>query len=254
MDTATPNANYLRKVQGLLNQAEGTDNLNEQQIFLAAANRIMTERGISEAMLAAAGRGQDTLKEHRIRVSNPWATQKGLILRALTTDRGIKHYRSPIYENRNGRFMKTGYDYVVFGWGQDIDDVEFLFAGVLMHATREMLAADRGREHPKRFRNSFLIGYADRLSSRLAQNRAVTSQRNDQDHHLSSGSTALMLLDRESQTKAFYDERKPDDLRTGPGIRASSTNGVRAGASAGNRADLGGGRVGGGNAPLALNR
>jgi hypothetical protein len=128
----------------------------------------------------------------------------------------------------------------VFGFTAELDTVELLFTSLLVQASTAMIAlgAQRdagGRSRTRSFRQSFLVGFADRIGQRLAQAADDAVSRAAIDHR---GSMALVPL------LEARDEQVEETLRaafphvTGRTIRIAHHGGYRAGTVAAEQASL----------------
>ena len=228
----------LDRVRKLLAQAENTTYPGEAETFTAKAVALMAEHGIEQAHLAAAGRAQDEIGSWRVDISAPYAIDKATLLTSIA-----QAFRCEVIGHWFGRTMEAA---TVFGFASDRERVELLYTSLLLQATTQVV-----RQYPEdpgesvaAYRRSWLTGFAAAVGYRLqlAEQRAATESQ------AASGgvSTALVLRDRRTAVReAFAELGVPD----GPAIRRSGT-GYTDGAVAGQRADLGNGRVGGGKAAI----
>ncbi|WP_338678341.1 DUF2786 domain-containing protein [Streptomyces sp. SCSIO 30461] len=161
----------LVRVRGLLAKAEATGFPEEAEALTAKAQELMVRYSIDEALLRARTHRTDLPGACRIGVDAPYEQAKAILLDAVArANRCRAVWNSAI-----------GFSTVV-GFEPDLDAVELLFTSLLVQGTTAMTrseAAQRagGRKRTKTFRQSFLLAYADRLGSRLAETAAAAEMR-----------------------------------------------------------------------------
>lgn len=224
---------YMRIVQGLLAKAQSTDHPDEADAFLAKAQRLMADHAIDEAMLAAATPADRAVATSiTVMCEAPYATAKAVLLSGIADTNGCKAIRTATGANQT---------IVVFGFDTDLAHVHALYTHLSVQATRAVLAEP---DTTRKFRHAFLIAFASRVNGRLKQARAQAQATYQQQHSSADGqSVALVLADRRRDVDRAVTEQFPQ-TRTSRAT-ASSLHGMAAGTLAGNRADLGQGRLGG---------
>ncbi len=216
----------LDKVRALLAKAAGTEYPAEAEAFLAKAEALMARHAIDQAMLDNSDRSNDEPAMRVIRLGAPYPVAKAILLQEIA----VAHRCQSVYgygPDRN--------DAHVFGFQSDLDAVELLFASLLAHGVRTMLA-ETPVGNTRSFRNSFLQQYAWRIGERLQAARRVAEREYESETGVSSG---LVLAGRDDMVRSVMPSTV--SRRT-----TSSGRGGRAGRSAANSADLGQQRVAGG--------
>ena len=223
----------LTRVRALLAKAESTTFPEEADALTAKAQQLMSRHAIDAAMIddpIATGSAPD----HRVLVIDPpYASAKFSMLGGVAA------------ANRCQAIFTQGEDRAhLFGFAVDLDVVEVLYTSLLLQATAAMTAegprTDRaGRSRTRSFRHAFLLAFAGRISERLAEAARATVSEVDADRH---GALVPVLAHR--------DEAVDGAMRAAfPHVRAqrlsvSSPEGIVAGRTAGDRADLGATRLG----------
>ncbi len=163
-----PSKKLLQKVRALLAKAEGTEFPDEADAFTAKAHQLMSEHSIEHAMLDDPA--QSAPAAIRIWHDRPYVKSKSSLLSAVAYGAGGRTVFHP-------EFGVT----TVFGFANDLESIELLFTSLLVQASAEMqrlereFAIDRGRV--KSFRNSFFIGFGNRIGQRLVQVRSRATER-----------------------------------------------------------------------------
>ena len=194
-----PNANrqlparVLEKVRALLAKAESTAFESEAEALTAKAQELMARYRIERAMLDADGpRGSNEPSARRIRVDDPYAHAKALLLASIADTNGCRAVWS----------AELGWS-TVFGFEDELAAVEELFTSLLVQATRALQRAgpkrDRfGRSRTTRFRRSFLVAFAVRVGQRLRDTVDATVN----DMSVATGTALVPLLARRAAAAA----------------------------------------------------
>ena len=231
----------LEKVRKLLAKAEDPGCTAEEAAALNdKAAELIAKYGVDQALLAAAAPGVDPVGDRVIAVHAPYALDKAGL---LATVAGALRCRTV----RRKEWQRGSYAYVMhlFGFASDLERTELLYTSLLVQASYGLAAAEvPGWEAPAAFRRSWLAGFTRAVGARLhqAELRAAAGA------EAGSGrpSLALVLADRGDRVARRVEEAYPR-LTTSPRRRLSGS-GLSGGYAAGQRADLGGVRVGGGRA------
>ncbi|MFD6797971.1 DUF2786 domain-containing protein [Streptomyces cyaneofuscatus] len=152
----------LTRIRALLAKAEATGFPEEAEALTAKAQELMARHSIDEALIAARGHSAETPGACRIGVEPPYESAKAILLDAVASANRCQAVW-------NG---DLGFSTVV-GFEPDLEAVELLFTSLLVQGTAAMTRAEAGqrasgRKRTKTFRQSFLMAYAQRLGSRLA--------------------------------------------------------------------------------------
>lgn len=223
----------LRRIQGLLNQAEDAAATEaERETSLATAMRLMAEYGVTEAMASVRKQTREEIVQKTIGIRNPYAWEKkelaGHISLALNCRYMFTHYRG-IPES-----------ITIMGYQNDVARVEMLYTSLLLQATHGVIQARpygwATAAETRSYRKSWLAGFTNRVFNRLhaAERRAA---RQYEQEHTRSG-TALVLANRTTQVKAYYDKHF-GDLKIGKKRPLADPDGLSAGERAGRTADIG---------------
>ena len=159
----------LAKVRALLAKAESTEFEAEADALTAKAQELITKYRIDAALLRAGSVGRDSgVVTRRIHIDEPYADAKTLLLSRIARANGA----CVLWSRRLG--LAT-----VFGTSSDNEATELLFTSLLMQASvglrREGSRVDEcGRNRTRRFRRSFLVGFALRIGERLEAATADT--------------------------------------------------------------------------------
>ncbi|MFD8061864.1 DUF2786 domain-containing protein [Streptomyces cyaneofuscatus] len=159
----------LTRIRALLAKAEATGFPEEAEALTAKAQELMARHSIDEALIAARSLSAETPGACRIGVEPPYESAKAILLDAVASANRCQAVW-------NG---DLGFSTVV-GFEPDLEAVELLFTSLLVQGTAAMTRAEAGqrasgRKRTKTFRQSFLMAYAQRLGSRLADTTERTT-------------------------------------------------------------------------------
>lgn len=219
----------LAKVQALLAKAESTPFPEEAAAFIAKAQELMTRHAIDEAMAVAGPRHRGEKPTLRpVTISNPYKSAKVSLLAAVASANDV-------------RVVTGREDVTLVGFASDVDVTEVLFASLLVQATREMhLAATRITDGRLRaFRHAFFVAYGSRVGARLSEARRATTVEAESVY----GAALVPVMAKRAETvDEFMDDTWPTLRTKRPTL--SHRGGWLTGHAAGDRADLGAGRLG----------
>ncbi|MFD9499815.1 DUF2786 domain-containing protein [Streptomyces sp. NPDC060035] len=156
----------LTRIRALLAKAEATGFPEEAEALTTKAQELMARHSIDEALLAARTHSSGTPGACRIGVDAPYESAKAILLDSLAS------------ANRCRAVWNSDLGFTtVVGFEPDLEAVELLFTSLLVQGTAAMTKAEAGqraggRKRTKTFRQSFLMAYAQRLGSRLADDTA----------------------------------------------------------------------------------
>lgn len=211
----------VERVRKLMALAE-SDNVNEAANAAAAAQKLMAEHRISEAMLSAEA-GED---ENDVEVTNdvlaqfarrePWA---GTLAMGLTKANGCEVY----YSSTHG---KKGVDLRIVGATSDVQTVSYMYQ-YLVHEVERLCDAEAKRRrlagtieyaNTRMWRASFRAGAAHTLCKRIEA--AAQEQRREQHNAaIDAGGAAIVRLDgglaRLETLAEKVKEALPGNLRKG---------------------------------------
>lgn len=189
----TDDADLMRKIQGLLRKAEGTDNEHEASAFFEKAHELMVKYAIDEARLRAEAkrtgtyRGADVVMENYMFSSYGHHAQAKESLLSMVAD--SHSVRSIPYSNRKGtnevrfgadnRGLKESQWTRLVGYKDDIEMVKLLYLSLLVQSQRFASEDWRSRYGESKFSDEGLgkftwlsghmEGFADRIGERFKE-------------------------------------------------------------------------------------
>jgi hypothetical protein len=230
----------LEKVRKLLAKAEDPGcTAAEAAALNDKAAELIAKYGVDQALLAVRSPEADQVGDRVIPVLAPYALDKAGL---LATVAGALRCRSV----RRKEWLGGGYAYSMhlFGFASDLERTEVLYTSLLVQASYGLAVAEvPAWETLAAFRRSWLVGFTHAVGARLrdAERRAAAEADRTRDH--GAGSVALVLADRGDRVDRRVDELYPRLRASAP--RRLMGSGMNGGYAAGQRADLGGVRVGG---------
>lgn len=220
-------APMLERIRALLTKAESTTFPEEAEALSVKAQELMATHSIDRIALAAE-RGEDPRPiGRRIGIDDPYAPAKSVLLGAVASANRCRAVWT----------QDLGFS-TVFGAEADVDAVDVLFTSLLTQATAALQVADRKRAaaglgRARSFRQSFRVGYAARIGSRLAEVVAATEQAAGASH----GADLLpVLAGHEEDVEAAVGEAFPEVAYRS--LSASNSGGWAAGMAAAELASL----------------
>ena len=230
----------MQLIKSLLEKARRTTG-SESEAFAARATALMAQYGVEEAMLEdAAGPDGGELICRRVRFVAPYLADKATLFSSISNVFACKGvWRRADETGKKGERILS-----VYGYRSDIDRALMLFASLNLHMARELRVAPGPREgeHRATYNRSFMAGYAATVHNRLlmAQREATV----EAGPTATGRSADLVLVNRAKRVELFRDQHgKPGKAR----VRRYSGSGWDAGDRAGQRADIGGNRIGNAN-------
>jgi hypothetical protein len=227
----------LDKVRKLLAKAEDPACTPAEAAALNdKAAELIAKYGVDRALLAAAAPEVDPVGDRVVPLYAPYALDKATLLGAVATALRCRSVRRKLS-------VPGGYAYSMhlFGCASDLDRTELLFTSLLVQASFGIAAAPvPPYEPPATFRRSWLAGFTQAVAIRLRE----SEQRASAAASTGSGgpSMDLVLADRGDRVAKRVAEVYPRLSTTTP--RRLAGSGGRQGYAAGQRADLGGTRLG----------
>lgn len=235
----------LAKVRKLLAQAEDPAcTPAESEAFTAKAAELIARHGVDEALLAATDPQHDAVGDLVIDLPAPYGREKAALGTSIAQALGCHAVLRQERKYDDAWVARSELSLHVFGHDSRLQAFEVLFASLLLQGTRDLTRTlvPRG-QHVAAYRRTWWLGFAAAVGSRL---QAVEDQaaREAEGRFAARGtSAALVLADRAAQAEAAMRAAYPR-LRTAPTRRLSGGGGLE-GWEAGQRADLGGTRLGG---------
>ncbi|HEX2177454.1 MAG TPA: DUF2786 domain-containing protein [Nocardioidaceae bacterium] len=231
----------LAKIRKLLAKAEDSAaTAEEADVYNAKASELMAAYGIDRALLAAADPDSDVVGDRVVVLEAPYARDKASLLS------GVAH------QMRCRAVLRTRYpdgakelSLHLFGYDSDLLRADLLYTSLLVQASIGMVRAPVPvGESVAAFRRSWLAGFTRAVVDRLAA--AEEKAASDAEREAAAGppqrSVALVLADRSAVVDDALARQYPR-LHSGR-RRALSGSGMADGWAAGQRADLGGGKLG----------
>jgi hypothetical protein len=238
--SARPSDAVLAKVRKILAKAEDPAATPEEaETYTAKAAELIAGYGIDRALLAEAVPGSDVVGDRVVVLDAPYALDKASLLSGVAVALRCQAVQRTRYDEGAKELSMH-----LFGYESDLARAEVLYTSLLLQATslvRRSLAP-RG-ENLAAYRRSWLAGFTAAVVRRLreSEERARTAAEGDEGAP-SGRSVSLVLADRSVAVRDAVQAEYPS-LRKAQ-ARSLSGSGGRSGYQAGQRADLGGVRVG----------
>lgn len=239
----TEESPQLRRIRGLLDKAnDPAVTEHEREAYTEAAMRLIAQHGVTEEMLAAQRPDTDRPGKRVISLTGVHSRSQMELATCIA-----EAFPTQTYYVRKGRMIDS---VVIYGFEADLDKIEFLFTLLLIQMFNEVekVKADPddwpfwfGRSElaaeTKRLRVGFMVGYAARIRTRLVAMFADAREEYDREH--GGSGTELVLASKHDRVLALFKEENPEDIKPDR-PRDYDSRGVRLGAAAADRADLGG--------------
>lgn len=229
----------LAKIRKLLAKAEDqAATAEEAELYTAKATQLISDYGIDRALLALADPGSDLVGDRVVSLDAPYAADKAELLSDLA-----HHLRCrAVLRTRRGAEGRE-FSVHLFGHESDLMRTDLLFTSLLLQASTGLSRTPVPPwEHKAAFRRSWLAGFRMAISRRLAETEKRAEQAADPDYRAAGTSAALVLADR-SAVVVDAVQREYPHLQSAR-RRSLSGSGMGEGYVAGQRADLGGQRLG----------
>lgn len=237
MNSPATDSGMLDRVRKLLAKAEDPGCTPAEAAALNdKAAELIAKYGVDRALLATVSPDLDPVGDLVVEVLAPYALDKSGLLATVASALRCRCVRRKEY--RGGSY---GYLMHLFGFASDLERTDLLYTSLLVQAAYGVAAAPVPRhESAAAFRRSWLAGFTRAVGHRLteAEQRASASASS-----VSAGpSVALVLANRGHQVDRRVDQAYPRLRASAP--RRLQGSGLTGGYAAGQRADLGGVRVG----------
>lgn len=232
----------VRKLLALAEDPAATE--HEAEACTAKATQLIADYGIDRALLARSQPGTDPVRDRVFDVEAPYAADKIDLLATVATRLRCTSVR----RSRRGA-RATELSLHLFGHASDLERTELLWTSLLLQSAHTL-----GRtpvpayEHKAAFRRSWLAGFRMAVGRRLAEAESRAEATAAPRFQATGTSAALVLADRSTQVVQAMESAYPG-LGTAR-ARSLSGSGTGQGWAAGQRADLGSTRVGGGRTAL----
>ena len=235
MNPDTPDA-LLARVRKLLVKAEADGVTQaEAQALTAKAAELMAKYGIDRALLAAVRPETDRPDDRIIDVANPWARVQAHLLCGLAAALRCQCVILP--------HTGPGSRIHVFGFASDIERTDVLYTSLLLQMWQGLSAAEppAWSRSPRAWRRSWLLGFATAVVARVRAAEQRAAQRAAGAPAGSGPSAALVLADRTEIIDRTLRQAYPV---TRTSRVTYSGSGYGTGYAQGQRADIGGSRLG----------
>jgi hypothetical protein len=251
----------LRRIRGLLDKAGSTAFGPEAEALYDKAAELMAKHRIDAALLEAtrAPAHRSPVVERPVDLgSGQYVRARLQLIHHVAQNHGC---RLLTHTTRNGRVA------TVVGVADDCDRVELLYTSLLLQATRFAAAAwaepagsGGDAQRPRHrggsqvsWKREFMFGFAGRVGERLAELTALAAATSEEETAAPSvGSVALVLAGRTERVDDWIARSYPRLRSLAPATGFTGHNGLAAGRSSADRADLGSRAVASG--PRALQR
>jgi hypothetical protein len=228
-------ATVLERVRKLLAKAEDPACPPAEAAALNdKAAELIAKYGVDQALLAARSPEVDPVADRVIRLDPPYALDKAVLLAVIASVLRCHSVRRKQWDR--GAYVHSVH---LFGCESDLERAEILFTSLLVQASYGLAAAQPPPWEPvATFRRSWLAGFTQAVQQRLRQ----AEERASSAAEAGQTSMALVLADRDDRVARRVAEVYPRLGRPAP--RRLMGSGGRDGYAAGQRADLGGFRIG----------
>jgi Protein of unknown function (DUF2786) len=233
-------------VRKLMVKAEdGAATQDERDAYVTRVTYLMAKYSIDEAVLNSKGGEPETVTSMRIKILNPYYSQRMHLLDHIGRVFGCE---SIILEHPVRGGQKYGILHM-FGYNGDLQRSYLLFGSLVIQMQTAMISAQSNKPasvHGRTFNNSFVTGYVDTVLVRV---KAAYQQAKDEVRNTATGNgMELVLADRAVAVRNAFKTEYPRTVSVGYNPNARSSDGFSAGQSAGHRANIGqtglaGGRV-----------
>jgi hypothetical protein len=243
-------ADYVRKIQGLLATAESLAEQGNDEAagaYVAKAHALQQKYSIDQAMLAD-GEPARAIVDRTWVMPGAYGRRKVNLAHVVAVHTGCAGYFS-----RGG---DGNYRFSVFGFTADVEWAETLFFSLCHQAEAALRFAVKGPyEHGRSFTTAFLEGFTSEVGRRLREAakeaKAAAARQHDAAPAPGGRSVALVLADKAKRVDAEL-AAKVGRLSTSRLAGSLSYSGFEQGRVAGRDASLTRGSVPSGRAPAAL--
>jgi Protein of unknown function (DUF2786) len=248
---------YVDKINKLLARAEGTDSEAERDTSLMMAQNLMTKWAIDEAMLMAA-RGNETtvdpiISEEFVIVGIYRFPLKQLAHVTLINN-GIKDIQlhDPGWREVNGKVYKETEVLVAVGTKSDMERAKMLYTSLHIQILtaesqwwrdNEQLYSDQKPSQKHQARRGFMFAFADGVSVKLREATRRGRQLAEEEHD--KNKMALVLQSKEMRVQDEFRKKFPHTISVKDRKNKGDAWARKHGFEAGQKADVGQGRIGG---------
>ncbi|HEX6247755.1 MAG TPA: DUF2786 domain-containing protein [Nocardioidaceae bacterium] len=239
---AGPSDAVLAKVRKILAKAEDpAATEQEAETYTAKAAELIASYGIDRALLAASDPESDIVGDRVVLLEAPYALDKAGLLSGVAQALRCQAVQRTRYDGGVKQLSLH-----LFGFESDLARAEVLYTSLLLQVASLLpRAVAPAGENVAAYRRSWLAGFTQAVVLRLqdSEARAESAAAADPGQTARTRSVSLVLADRSVAVRSAM-EREYPSLRKAQ-TRSLSGSGGLSGYLAGQRADLGGTRVGG---------
>lgn len=236
MSSCSTDSKPLERARHLLAIAEDPATSPEAaEIHTAKAMELLAKYGIDAARLHDTGDRPDHVEGRQIDLPGPYALEKVYLYNAVARPLRCKLIETTTRHDSGLRRIH------LFGYAADLERAHMLYTSLLHQQAIALIAAPgpaRG-ESKAAFKRSFCNAFSATVRERLLAIELLARKANPAP--AGGRGTDLVLADRNRVVAAAFKQRYPDTRSSGR--RRLSGTGRDAGRAAGQRADLGGGRL-----------
>jgi len=241
-------ADYVRKIQGLLATAESLAEQGNDEAagaYVAKAHALQQKYSIDQAMLGE-GEQPRAIVDRTWVMPGAYGRRKVNLAHVVTVHTGCAGYFA---RGENG-----AYRFTVFGFAADVEWAETLFFSLCHQAEAALAFAEKGPyEHGRSFTTAFLEGFTHEVGRRLKEAareaRTAAAREHDSAPRQGGRSVALVLADKAKRVEEEL-KAKVGRLSTSRLSGSQSWSGFEQGRVAGRDASLTRGSVSNGSAPV----
>jgi hypothetical protein len=239
MTTMSDTDPMLAKVRKLLAKAEDPATTPEEaELYTAKAAQLIADYGIDRALLAASDPSRDPVGERVVLMDAPYAADKADLLSTVAHE-----LRCRVVQRTRHLDGVKELSLHLFGHESDLQRVEVLYTSLLLQAIQSLTRTPvPPHEHKAAFRRSWLAGFTGAIRRRLADAERRAAHQAASRFTAQGHSSTLVLADRATLVQEAVTAEYPHLRVARP--RTLSGSGGRDGWAAGQRADLGGTRLG----------
>ena len=225
-------ADYVRKIQGLLATAESLAEQGNDEAagaYVAKAHALQQKYSIDQAMLGEA-EGPRAIIDRTWVMPGAYGRRKVNLAHVVSLHTGCAGYFS--------RAETGAYRFTVFGFTADVEWAETLFYSLCHQAEAALAFAEKGPyEHGRSFTTAFLEGFTAEVQRRLREAAREAKAAAAREHETASRSVALVLADKAKRVEGELKARV-GRLSTSRLSGAGSYSGYEQGRMAGRDASL----------------
>ena len=228
-------ADWRTKIAALLAKAEGTDNENERDTYVAKAEELMVKWGIERAELESIGQVKP---EEIIEVHRDWKTIYAPTMGLFAYTIGLSYGNLSFLQSRSGSaFVRT----YIIGHKTDVESFLMLLDSLNLQVWTAVKAYRKETREARRWHTihenfvadrSFIEGYGNTVATRLYALKKETEK-------TASTGAALVLVGKMSRVRAWQAEKYPNTGKARASSRQWSSEAASAGRTAGQKANLG---------------